>query len=147
MTETKINAWRAAAKKYGMYYHCDNKLTMTPSACVYWDVAYFALKPVEMSEDQRSMKVQFFWLSNAGRPEEYMAAPPDMPGNLATPGRRRVKLYKCETGEVIGLGKMITLITDNPEDKPLPSWELMEAQWLLKRIIALSFGRDFEEEE
>jgi hypothetical protein len=37
-------------------------MTMCPNAHAYWGKAYFALKPITVSEDHKEMKVKFFWL-------------------------------------------------------------------------------------
>lgn len=41
---------------------CENLVTMGPTVHAYWRAAFFALKPLELSEDKKSLKLQFFWL-------------------------------------------------------------------------------------
>lgn len=101
VSDAKVNAWRETVERGSLTQRYYNIITTSPNAHVYWDTGLYALKHIEISDDQKTMKVQFFWLPDAGRPEEYMTTPPDMPGNLATSERRRVKLYDCKTGEVI----------------------------------------------
>jgi hypothetical protein len=35
-------------------------------------------------------------------------------------------------------GDTFTLTTDDPEIRPLPSWELLDMQWVLQRLTAMS---------
>ena len=35
-------------------------------------------------------------------------------------------------------GEIFELTTNNPETHPLPSWELLEMQWFLQRVVAMS---------
>jgi hypothetical protein len=35
-------------------------------------------------------------------------------------------------------GDIFILTTDDPDNKPLPNWELLEMQWFLQRVTAMS---------
>jgi hypothetical protein len=41
---------------------------------------------------------------------------------------------------VIESGDIYTFTTDDPAKLPLPSWELLEMQWVLQRLTAMSGG-------
>jgi len=45
--------------------------------------------------------------------------------------------------QLIRSGDMFTLTTDDPDKKPLPSFKLLELQWILQKITAMS-GDDGE---
>jgi hypothetical protein len=41
-------------------------------------------------------------------------------------------------------GHIVTFITDDPVSKPLPSLALLEMQWVLTRVVAMSAGAEYE---
>jgi hypothetical protein len=45
---------------------------------------------------------------------------------------------KNKSPRSIQSGDIFTLTTDDPEGRPLPSWELLDMQWILQRITAMS---------
>lgn len=54
------------------------------------------------------------------------------------------KLYNFRNNTTVRSGDVITLKTDDPEKKPLPSMDLLEMQWVLHRLTALC-GRVYVE--
>jgi hypothetical protein len=52
-----------------------------------------------------------------------------------------VKLFNHLTDQKIYSGDIVTLQTDDPEKKPLPSKDL-EMQWILHRLTALGVGAE-----
>jgi len=42
---------------------------------------------------------------------------------------------------------MITITTENPDTNPLPSFELLQMQWILHRLVAISGAADVTDEE
>ena len=119
---------------------CENIITMAPSVHAYWSAALFALKPLKMAEDKKSMEVQFFWLPKIDRqPLVPLTHRPELPADLQG-SVENVKLFNCETEEKICSGDKFTLRTNDPEITPLPSLELLEMQWLLHRLTALCGG-------
>ncbi|OJD12714.1 hypothetical protein ACJ73_09310 [Blastomyces percursus] len=146
----------------------ENYLLMSPGVHVYWDAQLFALKPIALSPDKRSLKVQFFWLrpdnldslrlSIHTLPEDSSQAisikPPTFPANLAQGGRKcasgghpNIRIYNCETDERISSGQIITLTTEDPETMPLPDLKLLELQWILHRVFALAGAAGYREYE
>lgn len=57
------------------------------------------------------------------------------------------KLWNCETDKPIYSGELVTLTTRDPVAMPLPSFELLEMQWMLNRIAALSGAADVTDEQ
>lgn len=143
MSDTKINAWKKAVEQGSLTQRCDNIITTSPNAHVYWDAGLYALKPIEISDDQKTMNVQLFWLPVVS-PEEVMTTPPVLPSGVDTPPGRNVKFFDCVTCEVIVSGHTFTFSTDDPTTKPLSSWDMIEAQWLVRRLFALSIDWYFE---
>jgi hypothetical protein len=56
------------------------------------------------------------------------------PGNLAD----GFSFLDACTGERIYSGHKVTVTTDDPDERPLPSWELLDMQWVLQRLLAIS---------
>ncbi|OJJ85397.1 uncharacterized protein ASPGLDRAFT_81141 [Aspergillus glaucus CBS 516.65] len=137
VSKYKLNAWKKAVEQGGLAERCDNLLSMSPSVAAYWRDYLFALKPIELSEDSTSMKVQFFWLPAPPLDMEYITSRPDLPEDLGTPGDD-IKLWDCRIERKIVSGHIITLVTDDPEERPLPSWYLLEMDWFLRRLSVLA---------
>jgi HNH endonuclease len=116
---------------------CQNLLCLCPNAHAYWERAYFVLKPIRISDDKKRRDVQFFWLLS--NPHvlgvNILQAPslsaPDHGPNLA-------RLFNHETISQICSGDEISLKTDDPVLRPLPDFRLLEMQWVLHRVTALS---------
>lgn len=108
-----------------------------------WDAALFAFKFVSISEDKRTMDLKFYWLPRRCKESEVMVSkedflkPPQKPSE-ETVGPRYLRFFNVRTGEPIKSGDVITLFTDDPVDYPLPSPEIIELQWHLHQIAALS---------
>lgn len=49
-----------------------------------------------------------------------------------------LRLFDCETLQVISSGEEFSFKTDDPETFPLPSFSLLQLQWLLHRVQALA---------
>lgn len=84
------------------------------------------------------MDVQFFWLRQYRRqPFVALSSCPALPADLQG-SVENVKLFDCETETKICSGHRFTLHTDDPVNKPLPSRELLDMQWVLHRLTALT---------
>ncbi|PGG99233.1 hypothetical protein AJ79_08625 [Helicocarpus griseus UAMH5409] len=85
---------------------------------------------------------EFFWLRKyPRRPHQSITTRPELPASLDG-DMTNMKLFSCETEENIHSGTILTLHTDDPETKPLPSTALLEMQWILHRLTALSGAAD-----
>jgi hypothetical protein len=137
-SEEKIDRWENAIFSDKGREVCSNLMTLAPSVHKYWERALFALRPLSMSEDRKSLRVQFFWLKQCARTASLTASIlPELPSNLDSPGEN-IKLYNCTLDSKIQSGEVIILQTDDPDNKPLPSQDLLEMQWVLHRLSALS---------
>jgi len=121
---------------------CENLVTLCPNAHAYWTKARFALKPLDVAADGKSMDVQLFWLRPYKRQRLIsLKSRPKLPDDLEE-SAANMKLYNHLTDQKLCSGDKITLHTDDPENKPLPSKELLEMQWVLHRLVALSGGAE-----
>jgi hypothetical protein len=116
---------------------CQNLICLCPNAHKYWGMAYFALKPIRISDDKKRLDVQFFWLSST----------PNVPGvnilqvpllSVLDHGPNSTKLTNYDTNKLICSGDVFSLKTDDPVLQPLPDFKLLEMQWFLHRVQAMS---------
>ncbi|PGH07766.1 hypothetical protein AJ79_06154 [Helicocarpus griseus UAMH5409] len=136
--------WKMALSEKKQANVCQNMISLAPSAHAYWNKALFALKPLYIANDKKSMVLQFFWLRPQRRNESVsLIEPPLLRFDLDFPDED-VRLLNSETGMMIRSGDKITLRTDDPDNKPLPSWDLLEMQWIIHRLIALSGEAEVE---
>lgn len=84
------------------------------------------------------MDVQFFWLEK----ERFVRSMDLIPGRLSpndlSSGPKTFKLFDCETEDLIRSGHIVTISSDDPELHPLLSMALLEMQWILHRVLAMS---------
>jgi hypothetical protein len=137
-SDERVKAWYDAIFPNGNIVEiCHNLICLDPLAYQYYGNGYFALKPIERSDDEKSLKVKFFWLQQSKSLASYV-------GILGVPsseendhGPNKAKLYNHETDNKICSEQELCLKTHDPENCPLPSWELLEMQWILNRLVAM----------
>ena len=124
---------------------CFNLICLAGSAHTHWNNGRFALKPLELSDDEKELTVQFFWQPQYGhRPEDrvdLLMKPLSSKGlKFAERGEEAWHLgsFSTEPPRNFQSGDIFTLTTDDPGSRPLPSLELLEMQWILQRITAMS---------
>jgi hypothetical protein len=120
---------------------CHNLISLSYDAHMYWTKAYFALKPLKLSDDKKSLEVEFHWLSKYDRSTAStldILTPPMSPNG----SRADMRLYDFSTDRRICSGQKITLTTEDPENLPLPHPALLEMQWILHRLTAMSGGAE-----
>lgn len=146
-SEEKVETWKKAVFGAQGTEICSNMLCLGSNVHGLWGMARFSLKPIELSEDQKTLKVKFFWLPNPGFSRRVqLTMCPELPQDLRS-GPRNTKLWNCDTEKIIKSGDEITLQTDNPQIRPLPSVELLEMQWMLNRVKAISGAADIPEDD
>ncbi|RDW90655.1 uncharacterized protein DSM5745_02430 [Aspergillus mulundensis] len=121
---------------------CSNLVTMSSHVEQLWRRGRFALKPIKLSPDRKTLEARFFWLPKCKYSAEVpLTTAPVLPGSILE-GPGHTKLFDCLTGHAIPSGTgakgIITFRTSDPDTLPLPSIELLELQWLFNRIVALS---------
>ncbi|KAF1817665.1 hypothetical protein P152DRAFT_26074 [Eremomyces bilateralis CBS 781.70] len=115
-----------------------NLMCLSPNAHAYWGRAYFALKLIRLSDDKKRLDVQFSWLPPRNyTPQVDVLQRPSLPADLDQ-GPNLVKLFHYETEEKICSGDKNSLETDDPVARPLPDLGILEMQWLLHHVAAMS---------
>lgn len=126
----------------------ENYILLDMHAGAHWNEQLFALEPLYLSNNKRTMKLRFFWLfpdnldsvklSTAVLPEdpneEFLVEPP---------------LFSAdnEHEEWISSGQTITLTTEDPDTMPLPDLRFLRLQWLLHRVVSLTSAAGYQKAE
>lgn len=137
-SDERVNAWKEAYFGDGDRgpQVCHNMMCLSPSALAYWRKALFALKPLRLSDDKTCLDVQIFWLPHPQHTGDVsILLPPHLPSDF---DRDAVKLFDCNNDRVIQSKGIISIRTDDPDRRPLPSFALLEMQWMWNRVSALS---------
>ena len=114
---------------------CHNLICLSPDAHAYWTRAYFALKPIQLSDDKKTFDVEFHWMPQCNYSSKVDILPSPKSGS---DGRAGIKLFHFPTEQAIYSGQKISLTTDDPVTRPLPHPALLEMQWTLHRVAAMS---------
>jgi hypothetical protein len=88
-------------------------------------------------DDERKLDLEFFWFHRPLKVPRYIEEIPSMPGDRKH-GPNYVSLINPLTGENFRSGDRVRLSTNNPEKVPLPDIRLLEMQWMLNRVTAIS---------
>ncbi|KIX05490.1 uncharacterized protein Z518_06362 [Rhinocladiella mackenziei CBS 650.93] len=121
---------------------CFNLISLSADAHNMWNKGMFALKPLQLSSDRKTLTVQLFWQV----PTKYEI---DSWIDLLTEPKSSKDLHFVEgyflpriddgsTHHDIRSGEVFTFTTKDPENLPLPSVELLEMQWFLQRLVGMS---------
>jgi len=139
---------------------CHSMISLAANMHVHWNNGAFALKslPLETDEDLEAvddvMRVQFFWQPlYEGSRHRVDAVPATSQGLEASNGRSATCHTFNETGDRIiaqgniRTGDVFVLSTADAERYPLPSRFLLDMQWKLQRVIAMSGAAESEQDE
>ena len=137
-------------------------ISLSPDAHRYHWSGSFALKRVKISKDKKCLIVKFYWLPKIDGPlsssvSKLCDSPPGpsvKEDPYQGPGLARLFNHAVEIDEnkkvsdaIFKSGDEIQLKTKDPENCPLPCWELLEMQWLLNRVVAMSGDVDIDVED
>ncbi|RMJ21190.1 hypothetical protein PHISP_07941 [Aspergillus sp. HF37] len=146
-SEERVAAWKSAVTGRDGTEKCANLMSFATHVHGAWAKAFFALKPISLSEDCKTMEVQVFWLEQSS----FASATDLIPGRLSPAdffsGPKNFKLFDCETNGLIRSGHLITISTDDPKLCPLPSMALLDMQWVLHRALAMSGAAEATEDD
>jgi hypothetical protein len=141
-SDDRIREWRnvifpdqnSPDKGVETYY---NLMCLSPDAHAYWTRAYFALKPIQLSDDKKRLDVEFHWMPqyNYSSEVDILTSPQSSEG---LDGGSKIMLFHFPTKRQICSGEKISLTTDDPITRPLPHLALLEMQWILHRMAAMS---------
>jgi hypothetical protein len=146
-SEEKVTAWEAKLFPQGIgekgLEEVYNLISLAPTVHAIWGRGLFALKPISESDDKKTLIVQFFWQEKQKGPLPKMSlttTPISTQGLEQTAG---VWLFD-KNKKQIRSGDCFELQTDDPIQKPLPSFELLELQWALHRIQGMAGAADVD---
>ncbi|KAK2802267.1 hypothetical protein FQN50_007448 [Emmonsiellopsis sp. PD_5] len=120
----------------------ENMLTFTPTLHRCHAAGLFGLQPIEASGDGKSLKLKFYWLAQRETPGNNLVDITDIPTLADDVELESTKISSSEDGHIINSGEVIELTTSDPVNLPLPSWDLLELQWILQRLTALKGAAD-----
>src|SRR5947209_1019623 len=122
---------------------CFNLISLSPDAHSLWTRGLFALKPLKLSRNRKTLTVQFFWQL----PSNYkinsridlLTEPTSSKGLDMIPGQSWLNRLEVDGSTPrIRSGETFTFTTEDPENLPLPSLQLLEMQWVLQRLVGMS---------
>ncbi|KAB8271515.1 hypothetical protein BDV30DRAFT_240489 [Aspergillus minisclerotigenes] len=137
----RIKRWQSAVFENGTETP-QNLLSLTRDAHRLFDTARFALRPVTGTETE--LELEFHWLPGGIRKDVKLSDKLIIGHYRASP--KNCKLWDCDTEELITSGHVIKITTPDPKGLPLPSFDVLEMQWYLHRVAAISGAADFVEE-
>ncbi|RDH26261.1 hypothetical protein BDQ94DRAFT_32908 [Aspergillus welwitschiae] len=125
----------------------ENMMLLNPLAHRLHTKGLFALEPVSMSDDQTRLTLRIWWLKQQ-QPNKAITLGniPDLPGDY-NPEGAGICLYNSIRQQCLRSGEHIHLITPDPILLPLPDTTIMEMQWILQRVTALSGAAEPQELE
>lgn len=120
----------------------ENLLCLAPQMHRYHVNSLFALKPIRISDDKKRLLAKFYWLTSHQKFDSVdISIVPTLPSNLTGRGDMH-KAWNIVTEKKIISGDEIVFETSDPENLPLPDWNLLDMQWTLQRVAALSGAAD-----
>jgi hypothetical protein len=151
--EDRVKSWQTAILPTGDNLRqprdgCFNMLSLNKHAHALWGAARFALRPVLQTPDEKMLKVEFHWqkqsVVSSAAEVDLLAQPVSTRGFHGERGN--VLMFTTGTFDEDGTpifrgirsGKVFTITTKDPVRLPLPSWPLLEMQWYLQRVVAMS---------
>jgi len=148
-SKERVDAWYQATFSRGTEV-VDNLMCLAPHVHKYHERAQFALQPIMFTEDKMRLTVRFWWLPRFEHSDEGVdldESPSILEKLDHRMGRSHVtKLYNVNTDEKICSGDEICFETSDPESLPLPNFDLLEMQWVLQCVAAMSGGAEPQDE-
>lgn len=151
----KVDAWRAKifhdnGTPFGTET-LENMITFTASLHNFHAEGAFALRPVRITADKTQLELEFHWLKRQVRESRTKVDLLELPmSSRGLSGSERGQhLCFMDKGVPTRLlsGQKFTMETDDPVNKPLPDLGLLELQWHLQRIIAMSGAAGWKEDD
>ncbi|QSS50626.1 hypothetical protein I7I53_11384 [Histoplasma capsulatum var. duboisii H88] len=152
----RLNRWRAEIFKdpsnpTQTADGCQNMICLDPTAHEMWSRGQFALRPVSMSDDCKELTVQFYWQPKPPHDRFDSVNIQRAPGSsrdLSRVGGNYLAIFNnTDFARAIKSGDTFIFRTANPDTHPLPSFELLDMQWCLQRIVSMSGAADVYDEE
>lgn len=144
-SQERIDGWRDAILRHGTETP-ENLMCLSPTLHRCHANGRFALQPIKMSEDEKQLTLRFYWLPRKSTlpATNSIQDRPHIADNIAELPRH-LKVFNVITERKICSGDEIVLETPDPENLPLPDIRLLDMQWVLQRLMALSGGAEAED--
>ena len=92
------------------------------------------------------LDIQFFWLGKGNHTSEVgILQRPTLPVDL-NQGPNVTMLYNVQTRKEVCSADQISLETDGPVAHPLSDFRLLEMQWFLNRVVAMSGATETQDD-
>ncbi|KAL3480836.1 hypothetical protein BJX99DRAFT_254167 [Aspergillus californicus] len=145
-SEEQIRQWESKVLGPARTETLENVLCLAQTVHGLWGEGKFALKPISLSTDAKTLTVEFYWLDGYPHELKLLDTPPCSPESKNST-RRGTRLIDCQTIRVIESGDRLEFTTKDPKSLPLPSMEILGLQWILNRLVALSGAADVLDDE
>jgi hypothetical protein len=127
-------------------------LTLTSTLHRFHSESAFALRPVRMSDDKTQLELEFHWLARQQRDSTAKVDLMEQPLSSRDRADSQRGFVSCRFDDptkptLLVSGTRFTMTTDDPASKPLPDPGLLEMQWYLQRILAMSGSAGWNEED
>ncbi|KAJ5160416.1 uncharacterized protein N7482_007420 [Penicillium canariense] len=145
----EVRRWKTQILGAGETFDTEKVQNMMALAChvdIYWDQPICAFRPIRVNGDNTRMDIAFHWLPLPDKKTRRIDKVPidehpypgmyERTGFTDSPGEN-ISVFDMKTRVVIPSGHIFTITTDDPVQKPLPSFQLLELQWILTRIAAM----------
>ena len=151
----KVDAWQAKIFQdnetpYGTET-VENTITFTATLQNFHSEGAFALRPVRITADKTQLELEFHWLKRQVRDPKVMVDLLELPMSSRDLKESADGEFLCylDNGVPTRLvsGQRFTMTTDDPVNKPLPDPDLLELQWYLQRILAMSGAAEWDEKD
>ncbi|KAL3496662.1 hypothetical protein BJX62DRAFT_193767 [Aspergillus germanicus] len=144
-SKDRVAAWKAAVLGSSGTEVIHNMMALRSDVHELWGKARFALKPGELSSDGKKLQVKFYWLpAYEWTPYRPLFPPPD-DGKYSELSVNGAKLIDITNLTVLCSGAGLVFETTDPVDHPLPSTAILDMQWVLARLQALSGAAEADE--
>lgn len=137
--EAKMMAWSELFSREEITESPKNLICLNRQLHFWFDHAKFALKPLRQTENE--VVVQWHWLKDARlKPKDRITGDDFLTQAGLTDQNWGKGLAHRKSGMPVRTGQIFHIRADDPEH--LPSFELLELQWNLLRVAAISGAAD-----
>ncbi|GIJ92580.1 hypothetical protein Asppvi_001858 [Aspergillus pseudoviridinutans] len=115
----------------------ENLILLSPNAYALYAKGYIVLEPVNRDAEGKWLTLKLWWLQQHEGDCVYFSIIPQLPSDIH-PSDYGAALHDIRNDRPLLSGETITLETHDPENYPLPDTRILEMQWVLNRVLALS---------
>jgi hypothetical protein len=122
----------------------ENLICLSAPLHMLWGQGLMGLQPISMSDDKTTLTLQIYWFqdrtstSSNPRAQELVSLLEVPSLDFRLEDADIFRYSNALTNTPICSGDELILTTDNPKIRPLPSFALLDLQWKLQRVAALS---------